>query len=205
VIESPDGTTTTFKLQTRDLTPTFGSPLGAQLVDVYVHTTDSAPTSTSAAYPQRNYTIAAGSAWSRLIEVQGFGQRFVNAQGTNLGTVTISANSISRYITFSVPTSTLGGTPSSGWGFTVVLTGQDGFSPDQARSFQSTPAPYNFGVCATASTDLHLHGRPEYCAQGHGRSDAVWSKPIHGAGLHAGTGRSPGCHDPMMLRVASSP
>jgi glucan 1,4-alpha-glucosidase len=155
VIESPDGTTTTFKLQTRDLTPTFGSPLGAQLVDVYVHTTDSAPTSTSAAYPQRNYTIAAGSAWSRLIEVQGFGQRFVNAQGTNLGTVTISANSISRYITFSVPTSTLGGTPGSGWGFTVVLTGQDGFSPDQARSFQSTPAPYNFGVCATASTDSH--------------------------------------------------
>lgn len=155
VIESPDGTTTTFKLQTRDLTPTFGSPLGAQLVDVYLHTTDSAPTSTSAAYPQRNYTIAAGSAWSRLIEVQGFGQRFVNAQGTNLGTVTISANSISRYITFSVPTSTLGGTPSSGWGFTVVLTGQDGFSPDQARSFQCTPAPYNFGVCATASTDLH--------------------------------------------------
>ena len=24
-------------MQTRDLTPTFGSPLGAQLVDVYVH------------------------------------------------------------------------------------------------------------------------------------------------------------------------
>ena len=26
-----------FRVQTRDLTPTFGSPLGAQLVDVYVH------------------------------------------------------------------------------------------------------------------------------------------------------------------------
>ncbi len=37
VILSPDGSTVTFKLQTRDLSPTFGSPLGAQLVDVYVH------------------------------------------------------------------------------------------------------------------------------------------------------------------------
>ena len=31
------GITVTFRVQTRDLTPTFGSPLGAQLVDVYVH------------------------------------------------------------------------------------------------------------------------------------------------------------------------
>jgi carbohydrate-binding DOMON domain-containing protein len=69
--------------------------------------------------------------------------------------VNISANAISRFITFSVPTSSLGGTPASGWGFTVVLTGQDGFSPDQARGFQSTPQQYQFGVCATASADPH--------------------------------------------------
>ncbi|HEX6509353.1 MAG TPA: glucodextranase DOMON-like domain-containing protein [Chloroflexota bacterium] len=155
VIESLDGQTTTFKLQTRDLTPTFGSPLGAQLVDVYVHTTDGAASSTSAAYTSRNYSIAPASAWSRLVEVQGFGQRYVDAQGNTLGTVNISANSISRYITFSVRTSTLGGTPGSGWGFTVVLTGQDGFSSDQARSFTSTPGNYTFGVCATSSTDAH--------------------------------------------------
>jgi glucoamylase len=156
VILSPDGSTVTFKLQTRDLSPTFGSPLGAQLVDVYVHDPNAAAsnTSTAASFPQRNYQIAAGSAWSRLLEVQGFGQRYINAQGTTLGTVSISANAISRFITFSVPTSTLG-TPGSGWGFTVVLTGQDGFSPDQARSFTSTPGAFSFGVCATASTDLH--------------------------------------------------
>jgi carbohydrate-binding DOMON domain-containing protein len=47
------------------------------------------------------------------------------------------------------------GAPASGWGFTVVLTGQDGFSPDQARSFASTPQQYQFGVCATASNDPH--------------------------------------------------
>jgi glucoamylase len=155
VIVSPDGLTTTFKLQTRDLSPTFGSPLGAQLVDVYVHNPTAVTTSTAAAFPQRNYSIAAASAWSRDIEVQGFGQRYVDATGATVGTIAISANQISRYITFSVPTASLGGTPASGWGFTVVLTGQDGFSPDQARSFASTPQPYNFGVCATASSDPH--------------------------------------------------
>jgi carbohydrate-binding DOMON domain-containing protein len=37
----------------------------------------------------------------------------------------------------------------------VVLTGQDGYAPDQARSFTSTPQAYNFGVCAAASSDPH--------------------------------------------------
>ena len=155
VVLSPDGLTTTFKLQTRDLSPTFGSPLGAQLADVYVHDPSATTTSTAAAYSSRNYTIAPGSAWSRLLEVQGFGQAYKDASGNTVGTIAISANSISRFITFSVPTSSLGGTPGSGWGFTVVLTGQDGFSPDQARSFASTPQPFNFGVCATASSDPH--------------------------------------------------
>lgn len=150
------GTTVTFRVQTRDLTPTFGSPLGAQLVDVYVHQPGASPTSTAASFPQRNYAIAPGSAWSRLLEVQGFGQRFVDSTNTNtVGTITISANQISRYITFSVDKAALGGTPASGWIFTVVLTGQDGFSSDQARGFQPTPQPFQFGVCATASSDPH--------------------------------------------------
>ncbi|GCE17695.1 glucodextranase DOMON-like domain-containing protein [Dictyobacter kobayashii] len=149
-----DGTNIIFKLQTRDLSPTFGSPLGAQLIDVYVHSPAAGATSTAAAYPQRNYTIAPGAAWSQLIEVQGFGQRYVDASGKSLGTVQISANAISRYITFSVPKATFG-TPASGWGFTVTLTGQDGYSPDLARAFTATPGAYSFGVCATASSDPH--------------------------------------------------
>jgi glucoamylase len=156
VILSPDGSTVTFKLQTRDLSPTFGSPLGAQLVDVYVHdpAAAAADTSTAASFPQRNYQIAPAGAWHKLLEVQGFGQRYVDAHGNTLGTISISANAISRFITFSVPEASLG-QPGPGWGFTVVLTGQDGFSPDQARSFAATPQPYNFGVCATASADPH--------------------------------------------------
>ncbi len=150
-----DGTNIVFRAQTRDLSPTFGSPEGAQLLDVYIHD-PAAPgsTSTAASFPQRNYQIAQGSAWNRLIEVQGFGQRYIDASGTTLGSVQISANQISRYLTFSVPKATLG-TPSSGWTFTVVLTGQDGFSPDQARGFAPTPQDFAFGVCAVASDDPH--------------------------------------------------
>jgi glucoamylase len=36
--------------------------------------------------------------------------------------------------------------------FTVVLHGQDGFSPDQARGFAPTPQPFLFGVCAPGGT-----------------------------------------------------
>jgi glucoamylase len=33
-----------------------------------------------------------------------------------------------------------------------VLTGQDGFSSDQARGFQPTPQEFQFGVCAPGGT-----------------------------------------------------
>jgi glucoamylase len=151
-----DGTNVIFRVKIRDLSPTFGSPLGAQLVDVYVHDPAAAPgsTSTSAANASRNFQIAPAFAWSRLIQVQGFGQRYENGSGSTLGTVAIAANQISRFITFRVPKSSLG-SPGPGWAFTVVLTGQDGFSGDQARGFQSTPQDFQFGVCAAASVDPH--------------------------------------------------
>jgi carbohydrate-binding DOMON domain-containing protein len=137
----------TFRVQTANLSPTFGSPLGAQLVDVYINKASGDPTSTAASIPGRNYLIDAGSAWNRLIEVQGFGQRFVDGVGTTRGSVQIRADALSRFITFTVSKSALGGTPASGWSFAVVLTGQDGFSPDQARSFAPTAQPFQFGEC----------------------------------------------------------
>jgi glucoamylase len=36
-----------------------------------------------------------------------------------------------------------------------VLTGQDGFSPAQARGFAPTPQEFLFGVCAAPSPDPH--------------------------------------------------
>ena len=84
--------------------------------------------------------------------MQGFGnQKFLDPDMNSVGTVTTSANSVSRYITFSVDKAALGGTPGSGWGFTVTLTGQDGtHGTDQTRAFTSTPTGYTFGVCATS-------------------------------------------------------
>jgi glucan 1,4-alpha-glucosidase len=145
-----------FRVRTRDLTPTFGSPLGAQLVDLYVNT-GATPVSSSAAFASRNYTVAAG--WTKRIEVQGFGQQYMDASGATLGQVDIKGNDISRYITFSVTKASLG-TPAANWRYTVVLTGQDGFSSDQARGFQPTPQEFQFGVCATASSDPHCTFNP---------------------------------------------
>ncbi len=156
------GSDVIFRLKTRDLSPTFGSPLGAQLVDVYVHVPGATTTSTAAANGttvNRNFTIAPAFAWSRLIQVQGFGQRYEDASHATLGTVAISANAVSRFITFRVSKSSLGPV-GPGWGFTVVLTGQDGFSDDQARSFAPTPQPFQFGVCATTSSDQHCTFNP---------------------------------------------
>jgi C-terminal binding-module, SLH-like, of glucodextranase/Glycosyl hydrolases family 15/Glucodextranase, domain B len=163
------GTDVIFRVQTRDLTETFGSPLGAQLVDVYVHVPGATTTSTAAANGTttlRNFSIAPAFAWSRLIQVQGFGQRYEDAASpihNTLGTVAITGNSLSRFITFRVSKASLG-QPGPGWGFTVVLTGQDGFSNDQARGFQPTPLPppddFKFGVCATASSDPHCTAAP---------------------------------------------
>jgi glucan 1,4-alpha-glucosidase len=153
------GDRVTFRLQTRDLSETFGSPLGAQLVDVYVHVPGVSPVSTAAANATRNFSIAPTFAWNRLIQVQGFGQRYEDAGGAALGTVTITGNAISRFITFSVTKASLG-QPASGWGFTVVLTGQDGFSSDQARGFQPTPQDFQFGVCAAPSADPHCTFNP---------------------------------------------
>jgi glucoamylase len=146
------GSTVTFRVQTKDLTNTFGSANGAQLVDVYVHDPTATTTSTASSYPGMNYAISPSAAWSRLIEAQGFpGSKFVDSTGTSVGAVTVSANSISRYITFSVDKAALGGTPTSKWGFTVALTGQDGtHGVDQTRAFTSTPSGFTFGVCATA-------------------------------------------------------
>ena len=201
-----DGTNVIFRVKVRDLSPTFGSPLGAQLVDVYVHDPGAAPgsTSTAAANASRNFQIAPAYAWSRLIQVQGFGQRYEDAAGTPLGTVAISANQISRFITFRVPKASLG-SPGPGWAFTVVLTGQDGFSGDQARGFQSTPQDFQFGVCAVAERRSALHRQPGHRAEGGRRDPAGGRPPVRRARLHAAQpGRAAGRRDSLGAAARSS-
>jgi glucoamylase len=146
------GDTVYLRTQLRDLTPTFGSALGAQLLDVFVRDPARTSFSTAAPFPSRNYSIAADSAWSSRIEVQGFaGPVFVDPAGAGLGDVAVTANQATRSILLAVPKAALG-TPGAGWIFTVVLHGQDGFSGDQARSFAPTPQPYQFGLCRPGTT-----------------------------------------------------
>ena len=147
-----DGTYAYVRATIGNLAPTFGSALGAQLLDVYVHTPGTAATSTQAAFASRNYSIAPAGAWSQLVEVQGFASPvWKDATGNPVGTPFVLAEQSDNTITIALPEAQFG-TPGPGWGFTVVLTGQDGFSPDQARGFTATPDLFTFGVCAPGGT-----------------------------------------------------
>jgi glucoamylase len=149
-----DGTYAYLRVTLRTLVPTFGVIDGAQLLDVYVHVPGAASTSTAAAFTSRNYTISPSGAWSQRVEVQGFAAPvWVNASGGTVGTPFVLANGGDRTITIALPESAFG-TPASGWGFSVVLTGQDGFSSDQARAFTATPGAFTFGVCAAAGPGI---------------------------------------------------
>ncbi len=99
------GETVYLRTTLRDLVATFGSPNGAQLLDVYVHQPDAADTSTSAAFASRNYTIAAEDAWSQRLEVQGFaGPVWLDANGDPVGSVTgVVASPSANTITIALP------------------------------------------------------------------------------------------------------
>ena len=147
-----DGTFAYLRVTLRTLVPTFGVLDGAQLLDVYVHVPGAASTSTAAAFLSRNYTIAPSGAWSQLLEAQGFASPvWENASGASVGTASVLPVQSDKTITIAVPEAQFG-TPASGWGFTVVLTGQNGFSSDQARGFAPTPQGFLFGVCAPGGT-----------------------------------------------------
>ena len=147
-----DGTYAYLRVTLRTLVPTFGALDGAQLLDFYVHVPGASSTSTQAAYASRNYTIAPSGAWSQRVEVQGFASPvWVNAAGNSVGTASALVVQAGKTITVALPEAQFG-TPTSGWGFSVVLAGQDGFSPDLARAFTATPGAYTFGVCAPGGT-----------------------------------------------------
>jgi hypothetical protein len=119
---------------------------------VFVHQPGGGATSTAPPFASRNYHVADGSAWQQYVEVQGFASPvWQNAGGGQAGTAFVAASQASKTITIGLPQAEFG-TPGPGWAFTVVLTGQDGFSPDQARGFTPTPGEFSFGVCAPGGT-----------------------------------------------------
>jgi glucoamylase len=134
-----------------NLTTTFGSDFGAQLLDVYVRDPSAASTSTAAAYPQMNYTIAAPDAWSERLEAQGFASPiWQNATGQYLGAAQFIVDQGNGTSTLVVPTSAFG-TVGAGWVFTVALTGQGSGNPP-IRNFTQPAQQYSFGVCPAGDT-----------------------------------------------------
>ncbi|GGO66837.1 glucodextranase DOMON-like domain-containing protein [Nonomuraea cavernae] len=147
-----DASTVYLRAEVRDLTPTFGNQMGAQLLDVYAQDPAVAARSTDPAFPQRNHRIAEQDAWTQRVEAQGFAAPvWVTAAGAAQAGAAVRSSGTARTITVALPRATFG-TPGPGWRFAVVLTGQDGFSADQARGFGATPEPYRFGVCAPGGT-----------------------------------------------------
>ncbi|WP_043716120.1 glucodextranase DOMON-like domain-containing protein [Kutzneria sp. 744] len=144
------GDTVYLRATLRNLVPTFGNTMGAQLLDIFVGA-PGRPTSTAAPFPSRNYQV---SPWSQRIELQGFASpAWLDAAGHQVGTPTAAvASTDTRTITVALPKAAFG-EPGPGWTFSVVLTGQDGFNADQARSFAATPQGYQFGLCAPGGAD----------------------------------------------------
>ena len=67
--------------------------------------------------------------------MQGFvAPAWVDAAGDSLGSLQMVVDQTSGTVTLILPKSAFG-TVGAGWVFTVALTGQDGFSTDQARAF----------------------------------------------------------------------
>ena len=163
------GPTVTFQIGIANLQSTFGSLLGAQLIDLYIHappaSVPAGESQSTAAAGAWNYSIAPADAWNQLIEVDGFGtddwvtpgsatsglsgSSSVGTPQVSVAQLTPSGGSTPGLVSITVPTSALG-TPGSGWTFTVTLTGQDGFGNDDARTFTATPGAYTFGVCSAA-------------------------------------------------------
>jgi carbohydrate-binding DOMON domain-containing protein len=142
------GDTIYLRTTLRDLTPTFGDPLGAELLTVFARDPADASTSTQPFFASRNYTV---DPWTRAIQVRGFeAPRFVDAAFNPLGAISVQASAVTKTITILAPKAAFG-TPAAGWTWNVILHGQDGFGQDGARTFTATPENFTFGRCATAA------------------------------------------------------
>ena len=180
------GDTIYLRTTLRDLTPTFGDPIGAQLLTIFARDPANTATSTAAFFPSRNYTV---DPWTRAIQVRGFeSPRFVDSAFAPPGAISVQASAVTKTITILVPKAAFG-TPGAGWTYNVILHGQDGFGQDGARTFTPTAGSYTFGRCAvdpSSGSALPGPARPAPESDGRARPD-----PGHGAGSQPRPGRHP--------------
>ena len=160
-----------------NLVPTFGSVDGAQLLDIYVHNPSATGTSTAAAFPTRNYTIAPADAWSERLEVQGFASPvWVNASGGRSAPRPWPRRLTGKTITIALPEAEFG-TPTTGWTFTVAITGQNGFNADQAISFTTNPGAFTLESARSAAPSRSARSSPAAVSRGDGHHHARPASP----------------------------
>jgi glucoamylase len=59
---------------------------------------------------------------------------------------------VAKTITIALPEAEFG-TPTSGWTFTVAITGQDGYSSDQSIPYTASAGAYTLGVCPVGGSE----------------------------------------------------
>ena len=179
------GSDVIFRLKTRDLSPTFGSPLGAQLVDVYVHVPGAATTSTAAA--NRDAQLRDRAAVRLEPADPGAGLRPAlrgREPAPTLGTVVDQRQLDLALHHRSASRRRRSARPAPGWGFTVVLTGQDGFSSRPGQRLPADAAALPVRRLRRGERRPALHVQPGHRPEGDRRDHAAGRAPVGRARLH---------------------
>ena len=116
---------------------------------------------------------------------------WLDPSGNGVGSAVFVPDDGTKTATLELPIAQFG-TVGSGWTFTVALTGQDGFSSDQARAFAPTPQDFPFGVCQPGGIEPDLRGGPGDGAQGDGHVHAGGRRPDDRARSDPRAGRAAG-------------
>ena len=146
----------------------------------------------------RNFTIAPAFAWSRLIQVQGFGQRYVDAERRDArhGRDQRERDLALHHLHASRRRRSAHARPGLGLHGRPHRPGRLQ-RPTRRAASSRRRRPFQFGVCATASADPHCTFDPGTRAEGDGRDHAGRRVAGDRARLHARAGRAAGRHDPL--------
>ena len=197
-----DGTDITFRAQTSDLSPTFGSPLGAQLVDVYVHDPSAAAGDLDRPRRSRNATTRSGrrapgtgSSRSRVRPAVPRCAREHARDGVDPRQRGLAVHHVQRPEGHAGPARCRLGLHRGPHG-----PGRLQLGPGTGLRADAAAVPVRRVRRHQQRSALHL--QPQLRAQGDRRDRPCGGHPVDRARLHAGTGRAPaGGHSLTAIRA----
>ncbi len=225
VVNGPNATST-IQVEIANMQSIYGSLLGGQLLDLYIHapasavpagelqSTAGATADNTTGGPFDNYGIAPAAAWNQLVQVDGFGNDLWVTPGsssggiagaTSLGAPQVSFTQLAPgsngetpgLVDITLPDSVLG-TPGPGWTFTLTIAGQNGFAGTDLRGFTATPGGYTFGVCSVQTAAQA--NPPAICAENPNNVPDVMDTipPLATDSVPAELSPGPGGSDPVL-------